>query len=73
MALLQLDPLPEALDLDHLEDLEMLDLLQPGAPDLEEREQNLSSSAAVARMGTKHWAGPMPSLGMPLDLIWLDL
>ena len=47
---LALDPLPEALDLDHLGDLELDLLLLPGAQDLQGK-QHLSSSMVVTRRG----------------------
>ena len=65
---LQLDPLPGALDLD-LEGWQVPDpfLPLPEAQALQEEQWCLSSSCSRCQKGTKHWAGPMPSLGMPLD------
>ena len=70
MALLQLDPLPEALDLWDLEGWQVPDPfgLQPEAQDLQEEKQwCLSSSCSCRQKGTKCQAGPVPSLGMLLD------
>ena len=76
LAPLALDPLPEALDLDHLGDLEgWLDLLLPEAQDLE--QQDLSSSMAVAGRGPSAGQGQCLPWGCHLrvgqicDLTWL--